>query len=110
MLLTLSAVLAVALIRICIQGMASTLHKCETARFYHHGPVLSWFAHVCMAQEENSAKLARLMYSSLGDGKQPVPAECFALGKFRHLFSATFGWLFFFGILLAGENKYGWQA
>jgi hypothetical protein len=47
------------------------------------------------------------MYSSLGDGKQPVPAECFALGKFRHLFSATLGWLFFFGILLAGENKYG---
>jgi hypothetical protein len=41
----LSAVLAVALIRICIQGMASTLHKCETARFYHHGAVLSWFAH-----------------------------------------------------------------
>jgi hypothetical protein len=25
--------------------MASTLHKCETAGFYHHGRVLSWFAH-----------------------------------------------------------------
>ncbi|MBP6166941.1 MAG: hypothetical protein KA420_06040, partial [Aeromonas sp.] len=72
-------VLAVALIRICIQGMGSTLHKCETAGFYHHGPVLSWFAHDGMGKEGNSAKLARLMYSLLGDGKQLVPAECFAL-------------------------------
>jgi len=63
-----------------------------------------------MAQEVNSAELARLMYSSLGDGKQPVPAECFALGKFRHLFSATLGWLFFSALVLAGGNKYGWQA
>ncbi|GAB5993182.1 hypothetical protein AE1304_26410 [Aeromonas enteropelogenes] len=48
-----------------------------------------------VVEQGNFAELAWLMYSPMGDGKQPVPAECFALGKFRHCL-ATFGWLFLF--------------
>jgi len=99
MLLTLSAVLAVALIRICIQGMASALHKCETAGFYHHGPVLSWFDHGLMGKGGNSAKLARLMYSFMGDGKQLVPAECFALWSSVIFFQPPSGGFFYAGAL-----------
>ena len=47
-----------------------------------------------MVEDGNFAELARFMYSSLGDGKQPVPAECFALGKFRHLFQPPSGGFF----------------
>ncbi|MGL5538686.1 MAG: hypothetical protein ACRDC0_15910, partial [Aeromonas veronii] len=99
---TLSAVLAVALIRICIQGMASTLHKCETARFYHHGAVLSWFAH----DVEGYGGFCRL---GTGPGLHYAGEDdrfsLNALLKFRHLSLPPSGGIFFICTCLPGKQS-----